>query len=432
MDHRAPPSEPPAARARAISRSTDRRITAAGLGVAGAFLALAAIAAILPPVVRRGAWLPLHLVLAGAAGTAIAAVMPFFTAALAAAPPANPRLRATAIGLLAAGALAVTTGWAGGLDPLAALGGATYLAGLLALATAAAAPLRRGLGPRGGIVAIAYGVGIVDVLVGVAIATAFVGGDRAVAADWAALKPAHAWLNLLGFVSLAIAGTLLHLLPTVLGTRIRRGRSGYLTIGGLALGAPIVAAGFVAGSAVVIRIGAAAAGAGACGLIGYTAACIRDRGRWTTDPGWHRFAIGSLVAAVGWFALAIALAAGRVLVLGATPAAWTLAPIAAPLAVGWAGQSILGASSHLLPAVGPGDMARHAAQRRLLGRAALARLGGLQLGTALLTIGMAGGSALVSAAGAVVTIVTVGAGLALATAAWVGTAPLARTRAASR
>ena len=50
------------------------------------------------------AWLPLHLVLAGAAGTAIAGVLPFFTAALAVAPPADPRARLAAVGLIVVGA----------------------------------------------------------------------------------------------------------------------------------------------------------------------------------------------------------------------------------------------------------------------------------------------------------------------------------------
>ena len=60
---------------------------------------------------------------------------------------------------------------------------------------------------------------------------------------WAYLKPAHAWLNLVGFVSLVIATTLLHFFPTVIGARIRRSRVAYATVIGLALGASLVALG---------------------------------------------------------------------------------------------------------------------------------------------------------------------------------------------
>jgi hypothetical protein len=57
--------------------------------VAAAFLVAAAASLTLPAGATRGLWLPLHLALAGAATTAIAAVMPFFAAAFAAAPPAD-------------------------------------------------------------------------------------------------------------------------------------------------------------------------------------------------------------------------------------------------------------------------------------------------------------------------------------------------------
>ncbi len=52
-------------------------------------------------------WLPLHLALAGGASTAIAGVMPFFVAALAAGDPAPSRLRKAAVGFVAVGAALV-------------------------------------------------------------------------------------------------------------------------------------------------------------------------------------------------------------------------------------------------------------------------------------------------------------------------------------
>ena len=80
-----------------IARGDDRRIAFGGLVVSGLFLVAALVSLALPPEVRRGAWLPLHLALAGGASVAIASIMPFFTSALSAAPPAGPRTRIAVI-----------------------------------------------------------------------------------------------------------------------------------------------------------------------------------------------------------------------------------------------------------------------------------------------------------------------------------------------
>ena len=76
-----------APRASGPRRADDRRITLVSVAIAALFLALAAVAALAGPVAAGPAapWLPLHLALAGGATTAIAGVMPFFVAALAAA-----------------------------------------------------------------------------------------------------------------------------------------------------------------------------------------------------------------------------------------------------------------------------------------------------------------------------------------------------------
>ena len=56
---------------RVVRRDIDRQIALAGVALALAFIVAAAVAL----AVGRGAWTVLHLVLAGAAGTAIVAVM---------------------------------------------------------------------------------------------------------------------------------------------------------------------------------------------------------------------------------------------------------------------------------------------------------------------------------------------------------------------
>jgi nitrite reductase (NO-forming) len=282
--------------------------------------------------------------------------------------------------------------------------------------------IRAGLGARRPVVALAYVVGLLDVLVGATIATLFVAGHPAVLAAWAALRPAHAWLNLLGFVSLIVAGTLLHLLPTVAGARIVDRVTGRLAVAGLVAGPALVASGLVLGGAaghVVARLGGIAALLAAVALVAEAAAVLRSRGRWTTDAGWHRIATGSLVAAVGWFAAGLGLAAGRVLVEGASPAAWSTSLVVAPLAAGWVVQALVGSWSHLIPAIGPGGPAGHARRRAILGRAAAPRLVALNVGVALLLAGWGAGVEGALLPGAVLTASALAANVGLAIGALV-------------
>jgi nitrite reductase (NO-forming) len=366
---------------------TDRRITLAGLLVSAGFLAAAVAAALLPESVRRGVWLPLHLALAGAAGTAVASVLPFFVAALSVAPPMNGIVRGGAIGLVAGGAAAASLGMAAGIVPLAVMGGLGYLAGLAGVAVAAFWPLRAGRGSRRPLVVAAYGAAIAQVALGVGLVIAMLAGVPPVVEGWALLKPAHAWLNVFGFLSLVIAATLIHLAPTVAGTRIAPRRSAMVALAGLVAGAPLVALGLALGDDRVARIGALAELLGAITLMAHALAIWHDRGTWTTDPGWHRLTSWSLLAAPAWFLVAVTLASGRILWFGAVPAAWALGGIAAPLAVGWVVQVLIGAWSHLLPSIGPGDMAAHADQRASLGRGATGRVVALNLGVVLVTLG---------------------------------------------
>jgi nitrite reductase (NO-forming) len=395
-------------RARPVDRSSDRLITLTSIALAVAFLVAAIVAAFLPPATRRGAWLPLHLALAGAASTAIAGVMPFFSAAFAAVPPASAVLRAAAVGAVAIGAVAVSLGVVGGQDLVAAAGGVTYVAGIVVTGVAAALPVGRGLGPSRGLVTRAYLVALAEVAVGAVLTTLFLAGWPPVVDAWGRLRPAHAWLNLVGFVSLVIGTTLLHFFPTVVGARIRSRPTARVTFVGLAAGAPIVAVGFVFDSTLVAQFGAVLAMAGSVALVVYAARTWRTRARWTTDRDWHIFAMGGLVSAITWLQVGTAIAAGRVLWFGSEPAGWSVELIAGPLVVGWVGLSIVASATHLLPAVGPGDPVAHARQRALLGRGAIARLAAMDVGTAALSVGL-----LVRADALTLTgVVLVGAGLA--------------------
>ena len=374
-------------RAPSIDRSSDRLVAVIAIAAAVAFLVAAVVAMFLPVADRRGAWLPLHLALAGGATTAIAGVMPFFAAAFAAAPPSDARLRMGAVTAVAAGAIGVSLGVVGSQPDIAVRGGVAFIAGVLVTGVATIRPLARALGPSRGLVTQGYAVALGEVAVGATLATLFVAGWAPMLAAWGQVKPAHAWLNLVGFVSLAVATTLLHFFPTVVGARIVVRPSARLTVVGLATGAPLVALGFALGSDLVARIGALVTAAGAIGLAINAARTWQTRARWTTDPGWHRFAIGALVAAIGWFVVGIGIAVGRVLGAGASPAAFSIETVGAPLVAGWIGLAIVGSATHLLPAVGPGDPAAHGRQRRLLGQLAGTRLAVVNGGVAGLAIG---------------------------------------------
>jgi len=226
------------------------------------------------------------------------------------------------------------------------------------------------------------------VLIGAILATLFLAGWRPVLEAWVYLKPAHAWLNLVGFVSLIIATTLLHFFPTVIGARIVRVPAAYATPIGLAGGVALVALGFAVRSDLSARIGALLVVIGALALAIYAAQVWRTRATWSGDHGWHRFAMGGLASAIAWFVIGILVATSRIMLDGAAPAAVRIDPLAGPLIAGWMGLAFLASATHLLPAIGPGDPYEHARQRALLGRFATPRLIAADVGVAALTMGL--------------------------------------------
>jgi nitrite reductase (NO-forming) len=363
-------------------------------------------------------WLPLHLALAGGASTAIAGVMPFFVAALAAGHPAGARVRGLAVALVAAGAALVSIrGIAPGATLLPPVGGCVYLVGLALTAVAARGSGRAGLMVRRPIVTAGYSLALVNVAVGATIGTLAVAGWLPVLEHWDRLRPAHAWTNVIGFVSLVIVSTLLHFLPTVLGTRIVPRGSAVMAVLGIAIGAPVVVVGLALGLAPVAGGGAVVTLAGAIAMALEAARVVRARGRWTTDAAWHRMASVGLVAGVCWFVCGVALATWLLLANGATAGAWTSSILVAPLAVGWIVQVLIASWTHLVPSIGPGGPPEHAAQRTTLGRWATPRLLALNAGVALLATGWPAGIAAAEAAGGALAGIAVVASVALAVSA---------------
>ncbi|HET9853086.1 MAG TPA: hypothetical protein VFP56_11355 [Candidatus Limnocylindrales bacterium] len=412
---------------RGPDRSVDRRLTFAGLVVAALFLVVAALSVALPPGVRLGWWLPVHLALAGGAATAIAAMLPFFVAALVVAPPAPAWLHGGAIALVASGAALAAVGRASDAavpNLVPALGAVAFVAGAAGVAGSALWPLRRATGPRRPVTEAAYLAGLACVMAGVTIGGLYLAGEPAVVEAWARLRVAHAWLNAFGFLGLVIGGTLIHFAPTVAGARIRSRTSGRVAVAALGAGAVAGAGGYTVDSGGLVQAGAALLVGGAAALTWHGLRVQRDAVGWSSEHDWHRLASWSFLAAPAWLLVAAAVIALRVAGAGAGGEGWRLTDVAGPLIAGFAIQVLVGAMTNLVPAVGASGHAERAIARRALGRLGTARVVAWNLGTAALSVGLLG-DAPIFATLATLGLVTLGIAAAAAAGA-LGSAILRR------
>jgi len=340
------------------------------------WLTAALASLLLPPDVRLGVWLPLHLALTGAVSIAIAGAMQNFALTLSAAPDAGPWIVWTQFGAANLGALLVAVGYPTETGWLVAVGGALFVVAVGVLGWLVARARRIGLNRRHVLPFAMYGAAIVAVLVGGTLGA--VVGSRVVddPQTWLELRRAHLTLNVLGWASLTIAGTLVTFLPTVLRIRIpvwHGAASGALLVVGVA--AIALGLGFAARPVAVG--GAVAYAAGALGLAWMAMKAFRMPRSWPVPV-----AAKHLVCALAWF------------VVGALSLPWMLAEdlvgsrevFLAIFVCGWLLQTLLGAWQYLLPMARPG----HPDERRRW--LAAIEVGGtvqvlaLNLGVALLTL----------------------------------------------
>lgn len=375
----APPASP---------RVSERAILRLGIALTATFLAASIASGLLPAGGLHG-WVATHLALAGAATVAIGTFMPHFGVTLAGTRPEPWWLRLAGVLTLALGMATVALGRPLAGAGVAGAGGLLVLCGIVLTAWTTYAPMRFGLARRHPIVQLAYGAALANLAVGASLAVLFLFGWRPVTGAWVALKPAHAWLNVFGFVSLTVAGTLVYLYPTMLGARIRPQLAMAAAVVGLLAGPPLAALGYATVLQPLALVGGALVLAGAMGLLAYGVDTWRRRGRWTSDFAWHAVPTYHGLAAAAWFVVAAAWAAARPWLEGVEVPGWTLGLLALPLIGGWAAQVLVAAWSYLLPAVGPGDAASRARQRAILGRAGQARVGAWNAGLVLLVPGMA-------------------------------------------
>jgi nitrite reductase (NO-forming) len=382
----------------ASSRLNERVVLQIGVALAATFLILSIVAGVLPLAGLHG-WTAIHLALAGATTVAIGTFMPHFGVTLAGTRPVAARLRLTGVLLLAVGMLGVALGRPFAGDRVAAGSGVLVLVGLGVTAWATYAPMRSGLVRRHPIVQLTYGVALADLTIGASLAILFLLGLGPITSHWVALKPAHAWLNVFGFVSLTIAGTLIYLYPTMLGTRIRPHPTMAVAVLGLMIGPPIVALGAALELSWLAVVGGSLALAGAIGLFSYGVETWRRRGTFAFDLGWHALTARHAMAGMAWLVAAVATALAGLIRDGVAVPGWGIGLLAVPVIGGWALQVLVAAWGHLLPAVGPGSMAVKARQRDLLSRWGLARVVAWNLGLVVLWAGFGMGVPLLIAAG---------------------------------
>ena len=362
------------------------------------WLTAAGFSLILPATVRLEWWVPLHLVLLGAVSVAISGAMQNFVAALTATGPAPPWMVWAQFGLTNAGAALVVAGRSSGLLGLVAAGGTAFLAGILLLGVIVLRARRRALHLRHRIPVAMYVGAVSFVLVGGPIGILLGTGAVHDGQTWLDLRSAHMVINVLGWVSLAIAGTLITLLPTVLRVRMPAWH-GKLTAGLFVFGVGVTAAGLALDVTALAVAGGAAFAAGVAGLVVMVRRVLSTPRKWPVPVSAKH-----LLLALGWFAagavwLLVALIRGVQWFAGADDL------FVVVFAGGWILQTLLGAWQYLLPMSRPGHPDERRASLAAVEWGGTVQLVALNVGLVLLALAASRSGASVLA--------TVGAALAL-------------------
>lgn len=339
-----------------------------------AWLVAAGVVAVAHRWVPSAGWLMLHLLLLGAASTAILVWSVHFAQAVRRRPvPGGQLLQVARLALHTAGAVAVTVGLLTGAWAAVAVGALLVTAAVIWHAGALVA---LGRGPAAG--ALGGGLGWttryfvtsaaslpVGAALGVYMARPDAAGDLAARAHLG-----HVAATMLGWVGFAVVGTLVTLWPTMLRVPI-----GAAASVGARRALPVLA-----GSLVVV-LGGAALGSrptAAAGLLGYGVGLVLAGRHLAAQARTRRpdtFAAWSVAAALAWLLGVVAVWAVRLVIAPDWPAAHAIASALVPaIAVGFAAQVLVGSLGHLVPMVLGGGPAAVRATRRVAEWAGPARL----------------------------------------------------------
>ncbi|MGY1454076.1 multicopper oxidase domain-containing protein [Streptomyces sp. SS8] len=307
-------------------------------------------------------WLMAHLLLLGAVSNAIVVWSGHFAASVLRLPEANRGAPAAwRLVCLNAGAAAVIGGMAAGVWP-AVLAGGTAVAGAVTAHAVWLVRLTRRALPGRFTMTVRYYVAAACLLpAGAALGVVMARGDLSGGLH-ARLLTAHQLVNLLGWVGLTVAGTLITLWPTMLRTKVADGaeRAGRRAL-------PVLLAGLGAAVAAVL---AGPPPLAAAGVAAYAAGWAVAGVPWTREARTkapHSFATWSVAAGGVWLLGSLAGLAWVLLTSSSWPQAAARVPaLTAPLAAGWIAQTLLGALTFLVPVVlGGGPAAVRAASAAL-------------------------------------------------------------------
>jgi nitrite reductase (NO-forming) len=292
-------------------------------------------------------WPLLHLLLVGGATQLMIGAMAFFAVTLLRtdAPPAW-LMRAQWL-LINAGALALTGGALVGRPAVSTAGGIAVLAALVLLLATLAVLRRRSLvAPDATFVY--YLAAIACLLVGVTLGILMVSGWFAtLGLAYAPLRVAHLHLNLNGWVTLTIIGTMRFLFPTTLGVPARHLNPLWVEFWPLAGGVALTTLGWLVNVPALVGLGFTLQ---LIGTLAYAVAVVRQ---WRAAAGPPALSSAHLLAATGWLAAAtvagtLAIGAQRVdAALGAS----LLRAVVDAVFLGFIAQTIVGAWTHLFSVV---------------------------------------------------------------------------------
>jgi nitrite reductase (NO-forming) len=170
--------------------------------------------------VAGAGWLALHLVLLGAVTNAIVVWSEHFASALLHARPGGAGFALARLLALNLAVVAVLSGVQGGRTALVAAGAALLVVVVLVHAAGLAARIRRALATRLGDTVWFYVAAASALVAATGLGLLLAGGGASSADGYRAIRLAHAHLNVLGWIGLAVLGTQFTLWPTMLRTRM--------------------------------------------------------------------------------------------------------------------------------------------------------------------------------------------------------------------
>ena len=323
-----------------------RSVTARYQTAARIWLTLAGLSLLLPPADRRGLWLPLHLALAGAIATAISGAMQNFMLALTATPSPPTWMTNTQFGLTLVGTALISVGMPADIPWLVGAGGTAFVAAMTVLGWMLRRAWRTALNRRHTLPIAAYGAAVIAVLIGGALG-ALLGSGVVAGTTYVHLQRVHMTMNVLGFASLTVVGTLFTLLPTALRVRIPPWR-GHSVLGLFVVGLLLQLTGWSLAFTPVLAAGGITYAAGALGLAWFVISVLRLERQWRPP-----LAAMHMVAAACWFVWG-SLGLAWALIHGPTGFAAYRTTFLVAFAGGWLLQVLLGAWAYLLPMAWPG------------------------------------------------------------------------------